>query len=177
MTRMVHRGLGLPVVSLSIPALSVLAVCDLVLLTPTSNVLQSWAAVGLAVLLPGWLLVQWFVGQPKEGALGEWFVYSIGAGFGLLVTLMLALSYLPGGLSFLQVAGSFNALVIVLVIGNAFAYRSSPPTLLTWQLSSLDWQFLALAVLLIGAAFLRFSHIAYSELHGDEALVALPRPT
>ena len=86
---------------------------------------------------------------------------------------MLALSYLPGGLSFLQVAGSFNALVIVLVIGNAFSFRSSPPTLLTWRLPSLDWQILALAALLIGAAFLRFTHIAYSELHGDEALVAL----
>ena len=84
MTMMVRRGLGLPVVVLSLTALSVLAVCDLVLLTPMPNVLQSWAAVGLGVLLPGWLLVHWFVGQPKEGALGEWFVYGVGAGFGLL---------------------------------------------------------------------------------------------
>jgi 4-amino-4-deoxy-L-arabinose transferase-like glycosyltransferase len=90
---------------------------------------------------------------------------------GLLVVLMLGLSYLPGGLSLSQVALSFNALVLLLIGGNVLASRASIS--LSLRLPALDWNLVALAALLLGAAFLLFTHLGYSDLHGDEALVAL----
>ncbi|MCC6454927.1 MAG: glycosyltransferase family 39 protein [Caldilineaceae bacterium] len=163
----VRRLIGLPAVSLV-----VLAICNLLLLTPVPNVLHSWAAVGLAILLPGLLLVNLLVGQRAEApGLGEYLAYGVGAGLGLLVLLMLALSYLPGGLSFAQAALSLNALVILLIAGNVITLPGSPS--FSVRLPHLDWNLVALAALLLGAALLRFTHLGYSELHGDEALVAL----
>lgn len=165
MTMMLRRGPGW-----SIAALVALILCNAILLIPAPNALQSWAAVGLAILLPGLLLVNWVVGQGDEIGLGERFVFGVGAGLGLLVVLMLALSYLPGGLSFAQVSVSFNVLALLLVVANVFWVRSSP---FTFPQPYLNGQLLSLAALLIGAAFLRFTNIDYSDLHGDEALVAL----
>src|SRR3954469_25412351 len=101
----VRRLFGLPAA-----VLLILVICDLILLVPSPNALKTWAVVAMAVLLPGLLLVSWLLGNSTEPGLGERFVYSVGAGFSLLIVLMLGLSYLPGGLSFAEVAIAFNAL-------------------------------------------------------------------
>ena len=151
-------------------AVVALALCDALLLLPLPNGVKSWAAVGLTVVLPGMLLVNWLISPRARIAFGDRFALGMGAGFGLLVTLMLALSYLPGGLNFTQVVVSFNVLVLLLLVGNHMAWRD---TRVIMRVPTLHRTSFAMAVLLAGAAFLRFTNIGYSELHGDEALVAL----
>src|SRR5688572_6209949 len=122
-------------------ALAALVICDLILLMPLSTYLRSWAALGLAILLPGLLLVNLLLGPRTDAGIGERFVYGMGAGLGLLVTLMLALSYWPGGLSFPQVAVSFNVLALLLLAGTLFF---APATPLNMRLPPIDLGFLAL---------------------------------
>ncbi len=148
--------------------------CDLLLLIPVANALQSWAALGLAVLVPGLLLMRALLGyQVDTPLLGERFVYGIGLGFVLMVLLMLGLSYLPGGLTFAQVFLAFNGLILLLAISNFLQLRSAPLPSPSLPASMASWSIVALLALLLGAAYLRFTNIGYSELHGDEALVAL----
>ena len=169
MSILVGRWFGLPVPVWL--ALGALVICDLILVLPAHPVLQSWASVSLAILLPGMLLVNALLKPRARVQLMERFVLGVGAGFAVLVILMLVLSYLPGGLSFTQVLLSFNAVVLLLSVGNAYTLRSPlrfyPRT---WREDRTLWPLVAL---LVGAAFLRFTHLGYSELHGDEALVAL----
>lgn len=150
--------------------LAALAISDLILLTPLPNRVQSWAAVTLAILLPGLLLAHLLVGRRAGAWLGERIVFGVGAGFGLLITLMLALSYWPGGMSFAQAIVSLNVLTLAVLAGNLYLLRK---TYLVIRLPKAGWDVVAVAALLLGAAFLRFTNLGYSELHGDEALVAL----
>ena len=147
------------------------ALCNLTLLLSPSTLVQSWAALFLAVLLPGYLAGQLWL--RRTVGLGERLVLSVGLGFALLILLLLGLSYLPGGLNWGTVALTFSLLLFVLILA---VWRWSQPgarpqsrTTLVWS----RWELIALLVLLSGAAYLRFTNIGYSELHGDEALVAL----
>ncbi len=161
-----------------VATLMVLLLCDFLLLMPTSDVIQSWAALGVAVLLPGALLLQALIGYRADApGWGTRLVYSIGLGCGLAVLTLLGLSYLPGGLTFTQVALTFHGLVLGLLLVNwALARRDGArpfpvPSLI--PLLPFDGKLFALLALLLGAAYLRFANLNYSELHGDEALVAL----
>lgn len=148
--------------------------CDLLLLTPVSNSVQSWAALGLAALLPGALLAEGLLGRDREALdWGEWLVYSVGLGYGLLVLTLLGLSYLPGGLTFTQVALAFHGLILLLLLFVWLRSKRNATLALSWPTLQLSWSVVALVALLIGAAYLRFTNLGYSELHGDEALVAL----
>jgi len=149
-------------------------ICNLLLLLSIPNVPQSWAALGLAVIIPGLLLMRLLIGNRIDAPLlGERFVYGVGLGFALMVVLGLGLSYLPGGLSFGQVLLTFDGVTVVLALAHWQQIRKAPlpspslPTPLT------SWPMVALLLLLLGAAYLRFTNIGYAELHGDEALVAL----
>ncbi len=165
-----------------IAPLAILMVCNLLLLTPAPLVLQSWAAVGLGVLLPGLLLTAVLLAHHGDRAeLEEYLIFGVGMGYVLLVLIMLGLSYLPGGLTFWQVMSTFTLIVIVLTVGlGVISLRSGERAVIpmvgmrpTRWLRSIRWPAIALVVLMIGAGYLRFTHLAYSELHGDEALVAL----
>ncbi|MCB0085058.1 MAG: glycosyltransferase family 39 protein, partial [Caldilineaceae bacterium] len=139
-----------------------------------ANSVQSWAAVGLAILVPGLLARQALLGyRPDTPLLGERFVIGVGLGFVCMILLMLGLSYLPGDLTFTQVAGGVNGLILLLLLGNLRQQRRLPAPSPSLPTSPFSGGMIALAVLLLGAAYLRFTHIGYSELHGDEALVAL----
>ena len=135
---MLRREIVLPAWAMPAVVVVVLGICDLILLAPLENELQSWAAVGLAILLPGLLLVELLIGPRSDAGLGERFAYGVGAGLALLVLLMLALSYLPGGLSFTLVAASFNALTIALLAVTLFVRRTSS---LVLRFSPFDWNF------------------------------------
>jgi len=148
--------------------------CNLLLLFPVANELQSWAALGLAVLVPGLLLMRLLIGYRVDTPLlGERFVYGVGLGFALMILLMLALSYLPGGLTFGDLLLAFNGLILLLFVGNLLQQRRAPQPSPALPTPMTSWSFIALATLLLGTAYLRFTHLGYSELHGDEALVAL----
>ena len=151
-----------------------LALCDLLLLLPASDGLQSWAALGLAALLPGALLAELLLGNRVDTpSLGERLVYSVGLGYGVLVLTLLGLSYLPGGLTFVQVALTFHTLILLLLVLIGVRPQPVTPVSASPPFQSWQWSNLALLALLAGAAFLRFTNLGYSELHGDEAAVAL----
>ncbi|MFZ4661323.1 MAG: ArnT family glycosyltransferase [Caldilineaceae bacterium] len=150
-----------------------LLLCDLLLLLPTPDRLQSWAALGLAALLPGALLAELLLGKRADTpSFGERLVYSVGLGYGVLVLTLLGLSYLPGGLTFLQVALTFHVIILLFLLlvwlrgGQSVAVAAGRRQWFTWTN-------LTLLALLAGAAYLRFTNLSYSELHGDEAVVAL----
>lgn len=180
-----NRSLAIPTAGvqrrvwlLPVITLAALGLCDLLLLTPAPHLLQSWAALGLAALLPGALLGQVLLGQNTEvrewaGAPWARLLYSIGLGYGLLVLTLLGLSYLPGGLRFAQVALTLHGLILLLLAVIWLRTRQSVLQPFAWPAFRLNGRTLALVALLLGAAYLRFTHLGYSELHGDEALVAL----
>lgn len=151
-----------------------LLLCDLSLLLPTPDRLQSWAALGLAALLPGALLAELLLGNRADTpSFGERLVYSVSLGYGVLVLTLLGLSYLPGGLTFLQVALTFHGIILLflLLIG---VRRGQPVAAAAVERRQwFAWANLALLALLAGAAYLRFTNLGYAELHGDEAAVAL----
>jgi len=144
------------------------ALANLLLWLASSDPVQSWAALGLTVLLPGYLAGQRWLGQ--RVTLGERLVLSVGLGFALLILLLLGLSYLPGGLGQAATIAAFDGLILLLLLVN---WQRQPPSSPDFSAPWSVWEGIALVGLLLGAAYLRFTHLGYSELHGDEALVAL----
>ena len=96
-----------------------------------------------------------------------------GAGYAGLVLIALGLSYLPGGLNFTQVLIALNAFILLLALANAAVRRqaTSPRAQLRGPIAS--WESAALAASCLASASSGFPDLGYSELHGDEALVAL----
>lgn len=152
----------------------VAVICNLLLLFPIPNVAQSWAALGLAILVPGMLLEEALLSRRVATiSPAERFVIGVGLGFVVMVLLLLGLSYLPGDLTFAVIAVAMNGLLLLLVLLNLLLQRrNEPPAEQPSRISALS-PLLPVVVLLAGAAFLRFTNIGYSELHGDEALVSL----
>jgi uncharacterized membrane protein len=137
-----------------------LLLCDLLLLLPTPDRLQSWAALGLAALLPGALLAELLLGKRADTpSLGERLVYSVGLGYGVLVLTLLGLSYLPSGLTFLQVALTFHVIILLFLLlvwlrgGQSVAVAAGRRQWFTWIN-------LTLLALLAGAAYLRFTNLS-----------------
>lgn len=144
------------------------ALANLLLHFVPSDPVQSWAVLAVTVLLPGYLAGQLWLGQ--RVALGERLVLSVGLGFALLILFLLGLSYLPGSLGWGETIAAFNGLILLLAL---VTWRRQPASATAAPSSWTAWEVIALVGLLLGAAYLRFTHIGYSELHGDEALVAL----
>src|SRR5215212_6355496 len=84
-------------------------VAHLALFLPLPLVVQAVAALIVAGLLPGALLVEAVVGQseaPPDRA--ERLLYAIGAGYAVMVFGMLAVSYLPGPVTLWQTLLTFD---------------------------------------------------------------------
>ena len=134
---------------------------------------QTLAVLVLAGFLPGVLFVEWLVGQsdaPPDP--GEQLLYSIGAGYALMVVGMLCISYLPGGIAAWQTILVFDmitALFATLIWWHGRTNHQLPST--NYQPSR--WLISALLLLLIIASFLRFTNLGYAEFHGDEARAIL----
>ena len=163
---MTRRVWALPLV-----CLLTLAALDALLLLPTPDGLKTWAGLGLGVLLPGWLLAETLSAYDGAPPWPVRLLYGVGAGYALFVVALLGLSYLPGGLTFRQVFITFHLIIAGLAVAATGARRgrAAPTGLrLRW-----DGATVALLALLAGAAYLRFTHLGYAELHGDETLVAL----
>src|SRR5690349_5558757 len=77
----------------------------------------SWrtvAALCIAGLIPGLLLVAWLLGPPVDRlAVAEHGLYAVGAGYTLLVCGALFASYLPGGLQQIELLTLFDGLTIL----------------------------------------------------------------
>jgi 4-amino-4-deoxy-L-arabinose transferase-like glycosyltransferase len=157
----------------------VAAIANVVLWLDMPELLQAGAALSIAVLVPGALLVAWWA-QGLEAPPEKWeqFLYAVGAGFGLLIAMLLFLSYLPGGLARVHVLLAFDLLVAFLLAGVYLGKRQRQAVQRRVESahaparSGYVWGVAAGALLLL-VVILRFMNLGYSDFQGDEAGVAL----
>ncbi|HYN89388.1 MAG TPA: glycosyltransferase family 39 protein [Ardenticatenaceae bacterium] len=169
--------------------LGVAAGANLTLLSPAPLALRAVAALVVAALLPGALLVEWLVGR-SEAPPGRWerSLYSIGAGYAVMILAMLALSYLPGGLARWQTLLAFNLLLFALLLlaarhwsSNAVSLQPSTFNPSTGSGQALQpstelarrWLLAGMIALLLIGGFYRLVNLGYSEFQGDEARAVL----
>ncbi len=151
------------------------AVAHLLIFLPLHMVVQAAALLVLAGLLPGLLLVEAMVGRSDAPpALGERVLYSVASGYGVMVLVMLGLSYLPGGLSGWQTIAAFDLLLVAL-LGIVWLRAKNPAPVAAREWAGMDGRWLvagALVLLLLGGT-LRFTNLGYTDFQGDEARAAL----
>ncbi len=172
--------------SLELLVIIVLAVvAHVVLLLPLPLVVQTSAALLLTGLLPGWLLVGLLVGQSEAPpALGERLLYAIAGGYGVIVILMLGISYLPGGVARWQTYLAFDLVLLILLAVTWWRRAQAVPQTSGFadtlgvergnaRPAFSKWLIVGLAVLLLLGGFFRFTNLGYAEFHGDESRAVL----
>jgi len=133
-------------------------------------------------LTPGALLVEWLLGARYGNDDASWLeklLYGLGAGFALLVTTALAVSFLPGGVTAWQIMAPPNLIGIVAALAlwrrtgrqHPLAPTHDNTQRFPWPDRRSFWVSVLL-VLLVGSA-LRLPNLGYSEFQGDEARVML----
>ncbi len=136
---------------------------------------QTMAVLVLAGFLPGAVLVEWLVGQSDARPdPGEQLLYSIGAGYAVMVVGMLCISYLPGAVATWQTVLIFDlttAFFAALILWRGRTNHQSPMT----NDQPSRWFITGFLLLLIIASFLRFTNLGYAEFHGDEARAIFAR--
>jgi hypothetical protein len=153
--------------------------------------IKSASALVLAGLLPGLLLVELLVGNPTAGAwannlrsspnLGEGLLYAIGAGYGVIVLVMLVLSYLPGPVQPWMTYIAFDAVLAILFVlvwlrareTNRGGRREPGSSITPKDQRLLAYPLAGMIVLLTISSLLRFTNLGYAEFHGDEARAVL----
>ena len=133
------------------------------------------------VMAPGALLVEWLLGArdgDDDAARLEKLLYGLGAGFTLLVTTALAVSFLPGGVTAWQIMLPPN---VVMVVAAAALWRRAA-TFREAQSFPEDGHFpwsdrrsfwVSVMLVLVVGGLLRLPNLGYSEFQGDEARVML----
>lgn len=143
--------------------------------------LSAAASVVISVVVPGALLAWLLLGSSESRPTPlEWIVYGAACGFSLLSLLLLALSYLPGGLALWEtqvgVGGVSLLLAVLTLIKRGDSEVAAQPTLFAdGLLTRRQWRRVAAGLLVVGvlAGFFRFANIGYAEFHGDEARAVL----
>jgi len=171
-----------------------LLVANVTLLSPAPLILRMVAALCLTLALPGTLLVTVLrdaraaPSDPLEHVI-EHTVLAAGAGFGATIILLLALSYLPGGLTFGLTLLTFDGVVVALMTLAALTNDSSRSGRLRRQRPTTNDQprttahrssfvvrrssSIGLLALVLVGGFLRFANLGYAEFQGDEARAVL----
>ena len=159
--------------------LAAAAAAHLLLLLPLPLNLQSAIVLLWTGLLPGALLVEALVGRSTEPpSAWERALFSVAAGYGILVVVMMLVSYLPGPATRTQTIVAFDAAILVLCGVVWWQARLPAPSAQSeWQEQPqrADGRWIlagALALLLVGAT-LRFVNVGYADYQGDEARAAL----
>lgn len=143
---------------------------QVVVLAPLPGWVQTGALLVWAAWLPGHLLVE-IVGRDFGAAPTklEWGVYAVGAGYFVLLGVVLVLSYLPGPLAAWQLHLGVDLVLLALVVAAwPIAGEDAAP-----QLPLPRWEVLTLLAIMALAAGLRLLNLGYAEFHGDEARAVL----
>ncbi len=157
-------------------ALGIGALAHGLLLAPLPPLGQALAALAIAGLLPGALLVEALVGQSASRPdLFERVLYSAAAAYTVMVVVMLLVSYLPGGPTQLVTLLAFDAVTLALAGWIWWRRRHVATGEPAWPRFTGDarWFWAGLLVLLTVGALFRFVGLAYSDYQGDEARAAL----
>ncbi len=163
-------------------------VSHVALLLPLPLAVQTLAALILTGLLSGWLLVELLVGQSEAPpALGERVLYAIAASDGVIVVVMLGVSYLPGPVAPWQTYLAFDLALVVLLVFVWWRGMKAVPQALGVEHQELHfhaergnehsaftrWLIIGLVTLLLLGGFFRFTNLGYAEFHGDESRAVL----
>jgi len=150
-----------------------------ILLIDLPLIIQALAVLILAGLLPGLLVVELLIGQsPAPPSLGERLLYAVGAGYAVIVLVMLGVSYLPGGIVRWQTLLAFDLLLIVL---GWLVWLRRPPLEATLAdplnnhlpTHNQPWLITGLLLLFLIAGFFRLTNLGYAEFLTDEARTVL----
>ena len=156
-------------------ALGAGAVANALLFVPLPPLVQALAVLVLAGFLPGALLVEALVGQSASRP--DWLeriLYSTAAAFTVMVTVMLLVSYLPGGPTQLPTLLAFDALSLALLGWVWWRGRRVTPGAPVWPFDmDRRWFWAGIISLLVVGAIFRFVGLGYSDYQGDEARAAL----
>lgn len=154
--------------------------CHLLLFAPIPLWVQSWAACLLAGWLPATLLLTHLLPPLKRDpvSVGERALYIIGVGYGIIVLVMLGLSYIPGAIPRWAAFIAFDLLLMALgflLWRGQLETAAQRPTLPLPRLPLQKplWLFIGLLVLAVVGGFLRFPDLGYAEFQGDEARAML----
>lgn len=146
------------------------------------------AALVLTGLLPGLLFVELLFGRRTSPTWAERFLYGLASGYGIMVVVMLLVSYLPGGVSWWQTLLAFDGVLLLFLTAVWWQRRDAVPVttqsphlaptlgLLAPRLAFPPVRpiiVVGFAVLLLVASLFRLSNLGYSEFQGDEARAAL----
>lgn len=176
----------------------------LLLITDAPLLWRGGVLLLLCGFLPGWLLTEWLVDvrlssrtssgdtPQEEGAdrqlalveprltlygLLEHLLFSAAAGYGLIISGMLLMAYLPGAIRPWQPLLAFDLLILLLLL--LLHRRSMDGGATQAGIKSVNvplpplWLGLGLASLALVGGLMRFPNLAYSEFQGDEARVML----
>ncbi len=151
------------------------AAAHLLILLPLHMVVQAAAVLLLGGLLPGLLLVEAVTGRTDAPpTLWERALFAVAAGYGVMVIVMLGLSYLPGTLNPWQTLLAFDVVLLLLL---AIVWRRTgmpaPGAAHEWAGMNTRWLVAGALVLLILGGTLRFTNLGYTDFQGDEARAAL----
>jgi hypothetical protein len=166
-----------------------------VLLVPSLPLeVRALAALIICVFVPGALLVEaLLIPSPASPEPIEQIVYAVGAGFGLAVTGMLFLSFLPGPLVAWQILTFFDAasLLCLFIVWRRTRDLPINPETVSPQGAQRDrenpfaafyaypapvsrgWLGVGLVILVLIGGALRFGSLGYAEFLTDEARVVL----
>jgi hypothetical protein len=172
----------MPKLNLFWASLIAAVVAHLLLWIEQPMMIPAVAVLVLTGLLPGLLLVKaLFHRSPAPPTRAEHILYGIASGYGLIVLVMLLVSYLPGGLHWWQTLLAFD-LVLVLLLAivwwqsrhDAAQLEAAPVHVNLPNLPhSRSILYAGLLILLLVGGFFRLGNLGYSEFQGDEARAAL----
>ncbi len=139
--------------------------------------MQTVAALLLAGWLPGLLLIEWLLGGCARGSDGwERHLYAIAAGYSVMTLVMLAVSYVPGGVAAWQIYAVSDGVLVILSVLIFIAAnvaqaqnqaRSLPSNVDTSKIST-PWIVTGVLILLLVGSGLRLTNLGYAEFQGDE---------
>lgn len=138
-------------------------------------IVQTVAALLLAGWLPGLLLIEWLLGR-RTVSLEHWarHLYAIAAGYSVMTLVMLALSYLPGGVAAWQIYVVVDSVLLILVVliftsaNSAPDQNHAPASNEEASKVSAPWIVTGVLLLLFVGGGLRLTNLGYAEFQGDE---------
>ena len=147
------------------------------LLLPLPLIVQTVAALLLVGWLPGMLLIEWLLDR-RAVSLDRWarHLYAIATGYSVMTLVMLAISYLPGGVAAWQIYAVVDSMLLILVVLIFTSANSVPdqhhapalPSNSPASKASAPWIVTGVLLLLLVGGGLRLTNLGYAEFQGDE---------